>query len=349
METKLYKALEYEKIVNDLLEGKVVGFPTDTVYGLAIVYDDKEAFDKLYEIKNRSITKPISMMVYSKGNLKDVAIIDENSLKVIDKCMPGDLTIILKAKDNLPVHVTFNQKTIGVRIPTNEVALNILKKVNKPLLVTSANLSNEPSLIKSNDVYNTFNGKISSLIDEDAKGKKASSVVSVYDKVVMYRQGNITIEQIEKIIKEKNMKKKISIACDHGGLQLKNAIIKHFKRKYEFIDCGTYTDLSCDYPDFAFKACELVRDNKVDFGIVICKSGIGMSIAANKVKGVRCALVDNVTNATLCHQHNNANVIAMGSNDVSNRKAYKIIEAYDEAVFEERHQRRIDKISNYER
>ena len=142
--------------------------------------------------------------------------------------------------------------------------------------------------------------------------------------------------------------KKISIANDHGGLELKQAIMKHFKGVYEFIDCGTYSLDSCDYPDFAFKACELVRDNKVDFGIVICKSGIGMSIAANKVKGVRCALLTNTTNARLCHQHNNANVIALGANDVSSRKAYMIIDAYDEAIFEERHQKRIDKILNYE-
>lgn len=142
--------------------------------------------------------------------------------------------------------------------------------------------------------------------------------------------------------------KKISIACDHGGLELKNAIIKHFKKEYEFIDCGTYSLLSCDYPDFAFKACELVRDNKVDFGIVICKSGIGMSIAANKVKGIRCALLTNEENAALTHQHNNANVIALGANDVSKRKAYKIIKAYETAKFETRHQRRIDKILDYE-
>ena len=142
--------------------------------------------------------------------------------------------------------------------------------------------------------------------------------------------------------------KKISIANDHGGLELKQAIMKLFKDEYEFVDCGTYSLDSCDYPDFAFKACELVRDNKVDFGIVICKSGIGMSIAANKVKGVRCALITNETNAMLCHQHNNANVIALGANDVTPRKAYKIIKAYDSVAFETRHQRRLDKISNYE-
>ena len=164
MACKVYESFEYEKIVEDLLNGQVVGFPTDTVYGLAIIYDDKNAFDKLYSIKNRSINKPISMMVYNKDVLKEVANIDVNSKKVIDKLMPGPLTIILKAKEDLPEHVTFNMKTIGVRIPTNEVALNILKKINKPLLVTSANISNEPSLIKASDVYKKFKDCIFSLI-----------------------------------------------------------------------------------------------------------------------------------------------------------------------------------------
>ena len=200
MKSKVYKSCEYKKIVEDLLNNEVVGFPTDTVYGLAIVYDSKEAFDKLYEIKNRSITKPISMMVYSKDILENVAYIDENSKKVIENLMPGALTIILKAKEDLPLHVTFNNKTIGVRIPTNEVALNILKEVNKPLLVTSANFSNEPSLIYSSDVKETFDGLIYSMIDEDALGNKASSVVSVYDGIKMLREGGIDINTIINVL-----------------------------------------------------------------------------------------------------------------------------------------------------
>ena len=80
METKVYTPFEYEKVVNDLLNGEVVGFPTETVYGLAIVFDDKKAFDKLYEIKNRSITKPISMMVANTNMLSNVSIIDKKSL-----------------------------------------------------------------------------------------------------------------------------------------------------------------------------------------------------------------------------------------------------------------------------
>lgn len=142
--------------------------------------------------------------------------------------------------------------------------------------------------------------------------------------------------------------KKIAIGCDHGGLDLKKQIINSFQSKYEFIDCGTYSYDSCDYPDFAIKTATLVSQNEVNFGIVICKSGIGVSIAANKVKGVRCALISNEVNARLCHEHNNANVIALGANDVDLKTALKIIEVYDNAVFEARHQKRIDKITAYE-
>ena len=202
MKTKLYDTYEYEKTVNDLLNGEVVGFPTETVYGLAIVYDSKEAFDKLYEIKNRSINKPISMMVANKQLLETVAYIDENSYKVIDAFMPGALTIILKAKEDLPEFVTFNQETIGVRIPTNDVALNILKAVNKPLLVTSANISNEPSLIKASDVYNKFNGLIASLINEDAINGISSTVVDVRNDIKIYREGPITINDIKNVLGE---------------------------------------------------------------------------------------------------------------------------------------------------
>ena len=202
MKTKLYDTYEYESIVNDLLNGEVVGFPTETVYGLAIVYDNKKAFDKLYEIKNRSINKPISMMVASVDMLSEVAYIDERSKKVIEAFMPGAITIILKAKEDLPEFVTFKQETIGIRIPTNEVALNILKQANKPLLVSSANISTEPSLIKANDVHNKFDGLIASLIDEDAINGVSSTVVDVRNDIKIYREGPISKKDIENILGE---------------------------------------------------------------------------------------------------------------------------------------------------
>lgn len=204
MKTKVYNQSEYKYLVEDLLNGKVVAFPTETVYGLAIVYDDINAFNRLYQIKNRSITKPISMMVSNKENIEKVAFIDENSNKIIDKFMPGELTLILKAKDNLPEHVTFNLKTVGVRIPKFDLALKILTEVNKPLLVTSANISNTKALVKYEDVLKEFDGKIESLIALDALDSEPSSVVCVFDgDVKMFRQGKISKQEIINVLEER--------------------------------------------------------------------------------------------------------------------------------------------------
>lgn len=203
METKVYQSNDYKKIVEDLLKGEVVGFPTETVYGLAIVYNSKEAFDKIYQIKQRSITKPISAMVANKEVLKNIAVVDKRASQVVDNLMPGSITVILPAKDNLLEHVTFNLNTIGVRIPTNETALRILNEINIPLLVTSANISNEPSLLKAKDVYAKFNGKIASLIDEDAINGVASTVVDLTKKPIrILREGPISKERIEEVLGE---------------------------------------------------------------------------------------------------------------------------------------------------
>lgn len=142
--------------------------------------------------------------------------------------------------------------------------------------------------------------------------------------------------------------KKVAIGNDHGGVDLKNDIINVLKNKYEFINVGTDNYESCDYPDFAIKVGEMVASHQADFGIVICKSGIGVSIAANKVVGIRCALLSDPINAALSKKHNNANVIALGASNTNLETAIAIIKAYDNEVFEERHQKRIDKISNYE-
>ena len=142
---------------------------------------------------------------------------------------------------------------------------------------------------------------------------------------------------------------KLSIASDHGGVKLKQEIIEKLSNVYTFIDCGTNSEESCDYPDYAIKAATLVANKEVDYGIVICKSGIGVSIAANKVKTIRCALVKDVKNASLCKQHNNANMIALSANDTNVECAIEIIKTWlNEKFLGMQHQRRIDKISKYE-
>ncbi|MBR1954748.1 MAG: ribose 5-phosphate isomerase B [Clostridia bacterium] len=141
---------------------------------------------------------------------------------------------------------------------------------------------------------------------------------------------------------------KISLACDHGGLQLKNHVAEFLKEHgYIVMDFGTFTKDRCDYPDFAKQAAQAVADGKCNKGIVICTTGIGVSIVANKVKGVRCALCINADMATRTRAHNDANMIAMGQIYVDNDTADEIVTAFLTTDFMGgRHQVRVDKIED---
>ena len=141
---------------------------------------------------------------------------------------------------------------------------------------------------------------------------------------------------------------KIAIACDHGGLQLKNAIIKYLTESgYEVRDFGTNTQDSCDYPDFGKLAANAVSVGECERGIVVCTTGIGMSMVANKVKGVRCALCTSVDMAVMMRRHNNANMIALGQKYVTVKLAKVIVDAFLNIEFEGgRHEVRVNKIEN---
>lgn len=139
----------------------------------------------------------------------------------------------------------------------------------------------------------------------------------------------------------------ISIGCDHGGLKLKEVIISYFKEKnIEYKDCGCYTADSCDYPVFGKAAAQAVADGECEKGIVICTTGIGISISANKVKGVRCALCSDTLSAKMTRLHNDANMLALGAGMVGENLALDIVETFINTEFsgEERHQRRINLI-----
>ena len=137
---------------------------------------------------------------------------------------------------------------------------------------------------------------------------------------------------------------KIAVASDHGGFKLKEEVKAHLlERDFEVLDLGTHTEDSVDYPAYG-KACgEAVVSGQADVGIVVCGTGIGISIAANKVKGVRCGLCTSVEMATLTKQHNNANVLALGGRTTETGLAMQIVDAWLDTGFEGgRHQRRVD-------
>lgn len=144
---------------------------------------------------------------------------------------------------------------------------------------------------------------------------------------------------------------KIAVACDHGALNLKNAIIAYLTENgYEYEDFGTYTTDSCDYPDYALPAAEAVASGKCDKGIVVCSTGIGVSIVANKVPGVRCAHCHDAYCAKFTRLHNDANMLAMGEKVVGIGYALQIVETFLTTEFEGgRHVRRVDKITAIEK
>ena len=138
----------------------------------------------------------------------------------------------------------------------------------------------------------------------------------------------------------------IALACDHGAFDLKHAIMKHLDEKgLAYKDFGCYDKTSCDYPDFAGPAAKAVASGECDRGIVVCTTGIGVSITANKVHGIRCALCGDSLTAEMTRRHNDANMLAMGAGIIGKNLAERIVDTFLSTPFEGgRHQRRIDKM-----
>lgn len=143
---------------------------------------------------------------------------------------------------------------------------------------------------------------------------------------------------------------KIAMACDHGGLRLKNVLKEYLlENGYEVEDFGTNSEDSCDYPDYAGKAAKAVASGACDKGVVVCGTGIGVSITANKVNGIRCALCHDVFSAKATRAHNDSNMIAMGQRVIGEGLALEILKAWLSTEFEGgRHVQRIEKMMAYE-
>ena len=145
---------------------------------------------------------------------------------------------------------------------------------------------------------------------------------------------------------------KIAIGCDHGALILKNKLVSHLEKLgHEVKDFGTHTPDSCDYPDFAAAAARAVAAGECEKGIVLCTTGIGVSISANKIDGIRCALLSDVWSARMTRLHNDTNMMALGAGVVGENLALEIVDVWLGTEFsgEARHQRRIDKVMALEK
>lgn len=201
MITKKYIKKDINVIANSLLNKEIIAFPTDTVFGLACIIN-KDAIKKVYDAKGRSFSKPLPMMCNSLEMIESVAVVTKDVKKIINKYFPGALTIVFNKKDCLEDYVTNNKSTIAIRMPNDSWILELISKINSPILVTSANVSDSGSLTKWEDVYNQLNNKIDGIVCEDSNGNISSTIIDVSNGINLLRQGPISLEDIINTIKE---------------------------------------------------------------------------------------------------------------------------------------------------
>lgn len=201
METIRFEKEDVAVVAELLMEGAIVAFPTDTVYGLAVIYDDEDALKELKKAKVRPDTKPIPTMVGSIEQLEQIAVVTPIAKKLADAFMPGAITLIMKKKDTVAKYVTNGFDTIGIRMPDDPFIINLLKKCGKPLLVTSANISGEETGISDQQVLDQLDGAIDAIVLGEAAGKQASTIVDVSgNEIKILRQGPIQESEILKVI-----------------------------------------------------------------------------------------------------------------------------------------------------
>lgn len=201
MKTERYEQKDIETIADLLKEGKVVAFPTDTVYGLACIYDDENALSALKDSKVRPDDKPIPTMVSSLRQIEDIARMSEAAHKVADAFMPGPLTMILQRQEHLPDYITNGKETIAIRMPDDDFILHLIDLCEKPLLVTSANISGEVPGDDGEAVLEQLDGRIDAIVMGHAKGTQASTIVDMSTAAMkIVREGPISARMLEKVL-----------------------------------------------------------------------------------------------------------------------------------------------------
>lgn len=201
MITKVVSKTDIEVLVEALKNEEVIAFPTETVYGLGIVYDSEVAMEKMKWAKQRPETKPFTLMIADTTIIQDFAKTKAEDWKVIEAFMPGPLTLIFKRKEEIDPRITNGYETIGIRCPDDPFVLELIRKVGKPLLVPSANISGMPAATCTKEVLDQLDGRISLVVDGKCEGKQASTIISlVEDKPKLIRQGDILLSQIEEVM-----------------------------------------------------------------------------------------------------------------------------------------------------
>ena len=199
---KRYKENEIKELANILKNDGVISVPTDTVYGVCARISSIEAYNKLMQVKERPTEKLFPIMCADEEQIKSIAIVDEKAEKLIRAFMPGPITLLLPSKNDLPNWVTHGGSTVGIRMPSNEIGLALLKIVEKPLLVPSANRSGEKPALNSKEVADIFDKEVDFIISGEANLDKPSTIIDLTGKEIkVVREGPITLEQINDVLK----------------------------------------------------------------------------------------------------------------------------------------------------
>ena len=203
MKTLIYDKTNTKEVAECLLNGGVVSFPTDTVYGIGVVYDNLDALQRLKESKGRPENKPIPMMVGSLKQLNEVAYTNGQINRLTKTFMPGGFTVVLVKKECVSDVITNGFNTIAIRMPDDDFILEVIELAGKPLLVTSANLSGQPTGLHFEDVYNDFNGKIDAIVKGECKGSVSSTIVDATNDILnILRSGPIDENEIVRVWEE---------------------------------------------------------------------------------------------------------------------------------------------------
>ena len=204
MKELLMQRNEFDAAKKVLNNSGIVAFPTETVMGLGVFYDDYEAYQFLNSVKRRPEEKPYTLMVSGVSEISKYAYVDDRARKVIDAFMPGEITILLRSKDNVPGYVTHDTGIIGIRVPNLPELLEFLSFIKKPLLVPSANRSGDAPLKSSKEVEKVFSKEeVGYIFKGKAIGGVPSTLVDLTGKEVkIYREGNIKLADIIRAIEE---------------------------------------------------------------------------------------------------------------------------------------------------
>ena len=189
---------DIEKASKVLKDEEVLAFPTETVYGVGCVYDSKVAFERLVAIKRRPPNKPFALMCSSLEEAAKYIEVSDKAKSVMDHFLPGELTVLVNAKKSLPEWVTLGTNVIGIRVPDSPFVKKLIEAVGRPLLVTSANKSGEPTTKYFNDVVKAFGDELPAVVKGECESLTPTTIINLTadDKITLVREGPIPFEKI---------------------------------------------------------------------------------------------------------------------------------------------------------